>query len=192
MIASGYTSYASCTQVGSTAISGTTVTKVYNVAITAAASGSVLIGLQLDVTATDGIWHLSNPWVFAPGNTIDRSNRYAVDDVLVAALTGPTGRGPANFRFMDSLNAPGGTCNYVDATDIMNPNAYSWLTQYTLPTVPPSSAGNTTRSGTATFQYARFLNTNVSSGRTRGRHPISTRHRRGRSAEQIRSVSIST
>ncbi len=93
-LSSPATSYASCTQVGSTTVSGTTVTKVYAVAITNPyQSAYAFLDLVLSVTASDGMWHLSNPWVFAPNNTIDRSNRYAVDDVVVASLTGPTGAG---------------------------------------------------------------------------------------------------
>ncbi len=161
-------SITTCTlQPGYPTISGTTVTLVYNVAFATSPPPGYAIQLTMNVTApSDGLWHISNPWVFAPGNTIDRSNRYAVDDNVVRALSGPTGRGPGTLRFMDSLFDYGGETNYVDASDLINPNWFSWACPYetgSFPSVPPNSAGNPTPAGTVIFQYARYLNTNPSS-----------------------------
>ena len=110
---------------GYPSVSGTTVTVVYNVQLPATTYSA---SLTLSVTApSDGLWHISNLWVFAPNNTINRSNRYAVDDNVVSAFTGPTGRGPGTIRFMDSLFSFGGETNYVDASDLINPGYASWL-----------------------------------------------------------------
>jgi hypothetical protein len=156
------------TLVGSPTISGTTVTQVYDVAFLASPnSNSAALNLNL-VAPSDGLFHLSNMWLFAPNNTIDRSNRFAVDDNVVRSLTGPSGRGPASMRFMDSLGAPGGLNNYVDASDIQNPNFITFSTPYPAPSWQPigtaiNTNGGIMQGGTAVAVAARFLNTNSAS-----------------------------
>jgi hypothetical protein len=144
-------------------VSGTTVTNTYNVSYPASPPASYAPNLQVNLIApSDGLYHLSNIWLFAPGNTIDRSNRYALDDNMVAFLTGPTGRGPAVMRFMDSINGFAGLSNWIDPSDIQNPNNASWFTQYTNPQWSPIGSNNN-KSGTAIASAARFLNTNAAS-----------------------------
>jgi Bacterial Ig-like domain len=160
----------SCTLVGSQTVSGTTVTQIYDVAFTAiGAENSNTAALNLNLVApSDGLFHLSNMWLFAPNNTIDRSNRYAVDDNVVRNLTGPSGRGPSQMRFMDSFGGPGGQINYVDASDIQNPNFATWQIPYPTPAWQPigtaiNANGGVMLSGTSVAIAARFLNTNAAS-----------------------------
>ena len=92
---------------------------------------------------------VSNLWVFAPGNTTDRSKPLATDDNVVAALTN-NGNGPGVMRFMDGLGGPF-DANCIDVSDILNPNLYSWDAYFqwnsNYPTNPPNLA---TFSGTCT------------------------------------------
>ena len=146
----------------SSAVSGTTVTIIYNVQINNGYRAQ-WIGLTLNVVAPpDGLWHISDPWVFAPNNTIDRSNPFAVDDNVVNILTGPSGTVPACFRFMDALGGPGGQQNYVDGEDIFSPNLLSWNVPYCGKN-PGTPIGDPYPSGLCAFQYARYLNTTTSS-----------------------------
>jgi hypothetical protein len=102
--------------------------------------------------------------VFAPGNTVDRSNPFAPDDSMVAALTGPSGSVPACFRAMDTLgSSSGGWQNWVSATDLPPTDTFSYNLSYAgNPPIGgvPFTGANTTPSGVAIFQFARFLNTN--------------------------------
>jgi hypothetical protein len=148
-------------------VSGTTVTNTYNVAYPTSPPSNYSPNLQVNLIApSDGLYHLSNIWLFAPGNTIDRSDRYALDDNAVAFLTGPTGRGPASLRFMDSINNQGGMSNWIDPDDIQNPNNVSWYTQYPLVQWNPIGTTANIKSGTAIASAARPLNTNAASGQS--------------------------
>ena len=145
----------------STSRVGTTITMVYTTSLSSGWA-SYYENMAFNVVApSDGLWHISNPWVFAPGNTIDRSNPFDADDALVAKLTSPGGSVPACFRFMDSFNAPGGVSNVVDPSDIPPTSLFSWSLPYVGSTTPV--VGNTYPGGGGTFQYARFYNTNASS-----------------------------
>lgn len=151
---------------GTQTVSGTTVTNTYNVQyITLPETTSYSPNLVVELTSTDGVYHLSDPWLFAPGNTIDRSNRYALDDNVVAFLKGPTGRGPAVLRFMDSINGFGGLSNWIDPPDVENPNNFSFYTQYptaqSFPTPWTPIGSNNNKGGTAIASGVRCLNTNT-------------------------------
>jgi len=112
------------------------------------------------VAPSDGLWHITNPWVFAPNNTLDRSDPFAPDDMYIAALTGPNGSTPSMVRFMDSFLGEGGESNFVDPEDLPNPNYWSWQLPYfagQYHNVSPPSSG--TYGGIVAIQHARFLNT---------------------------------
>lgn len=154
----------------SSTVVGTTVTLTYTMSPQNQVDFS---DLEFCVVApSDGLWHLKNqagvsdPWIFAPGNTIDRSKPFAADDAMVAALTGPTGTVPACFRAMDTFGSTGGWQNWISGTDFPPTDTFS----YSIPSAgnpppsgPPLSSGNPLPSGTSLFQFARFLNTNPAS-----------------------------
>lgn len=155
----------------SSTVSGTTVTITYSYSLPGQIDFS---DIEFNVVApSDGLWHLkdqsgnSDPWVFAPGNSIDRSKPFAADDALVAALTGPGGSMPACIRVMDVFGSSGGWQNWISGSDFPATTLFSYSVPYAtipagIPTVPPFSGGNPLPSGTSIFQFARFLNTDAS------------------------------
>jgi hypothetical protein len=104
------------------AVSGNTVTQLYSTNSTP--NLGVLYTLILNIATVDGKQHITNPWAFAPGNTIDRTKPHAVDDNLIANLTA-NGNGPGVLRFMDSAGDP--ACTGVqDVSDMLSPNVFSY------------------------------------------------------------------
>ncbi len=159
---SGYGSANVSAVIYGTQVSGTQVTAVFDIEYVTTPTGwnpnIVLIGAQ-----QAGNWTVSNLWAVTPdvlaGRTavspsaINRSNQVATDANVVAYLTAPNGRTPGALRFMDVVNDFGGMSNFTDPFDFagITPTAQPWGT---------SGPGTTT----ATFPYARFLNTDPSNG----------------------------
>ena len=96
-----------------TATVGTTVTQHWrwNGGIPSYALG------KLSITSSSGTMKISMPWIFAPGNTIDRSNKFAIDDAYVANFTNSAGTGPASFRYMTQVGGVGFN-SMVDVSDL--------------------------------------------------------------------------
>lgn len=136
------------------AMVGGVVTIVHSFVVSPENAGGNLV-LSLDmVCGADGpngtgVQHGHNVWVFAPGNTADRTNPLAVDDVVVANMT-HNGMGPGCLRFMDSFGGPS-TQQMIDPSDMLNPNDFSWLNYCTWDAIPPQVTPNQpTWTGTTT------------------------------------------
>ena len=85
------------------AVSGTAVTIAYDVTVNSFNVGtSVVLSINY-VSGSDGACHVSNPWLFAPGNTVTRAKPYALDDKVLTDLTASNGNGPATIRWMAGL-----------------------------------------------------------------------------------------
>jgi hypothetical protein len=120
------------------------------------------------VSGSDGTQHCHNPFLFAPGNTIDRSNPYATDDNIIAARTA-NGNGPGVQRYMNSVGGPAGA-NVADPSDIFPGTLYSWdyYPSYAgtpLPAPPnqPTFTGTITAGSTLVTGIADTSNLNVGS-----------------------------
>ena len=130
-------------------VSGSVVTALFNAQFNAPNTGGNLNLWLTLVSGADGTQHVHNPWVIAPGNTIDRSIPYATDDNVLANLT-KNGQGAGVIRAMEAL--VGAFCsNMLNVSDIMNPNVYSWDLVYNWngnvtprPPHSPVFSGNTT------------------------------------------------
>ena len=140
---------------------GTTVTKTYTVTQTGLNSG---MGINLSATSTSGSWLITNPGVFPPNCTIDRS-AFAIDDNYVVAGTNTDGAVIPVFRYMSEFGGQSCDPNYCDASDLPPDDLDSYYVWYSssLPASVPNVGGNLP-SGTVTINYARFMNTNASSG----------------------------
>jgi hypothetical protein len=84
------------------------------------------LGLLFVVTwPTSGTWNLSNIRILAPGNTDTfNTNPLDMDDIAVAALTGPTGTTPGVLRLMDCIFGYSGASNYIIPADYPYPSPY--------------------------------------------------------------------
>ncbi len=103
---SGYTS-APTVAIYGTKVSGTAVTSVWDVeyiATTTPGTGPTEWdpSLAFNVANAAGTWNIGNPWMVGPNvatraavASIDRTRMLAVDDNVITALTGTTGRHPA-------------------------------------------------------------------------------------------------
>ena len=140
---------------------GTTVTKTYTVTQTGLNSG---MGINLSATSTSGSWLITNPGVFPPNCTIDRS-AFAIDDNYVVAGTNTGGAVIPVFRYMSEFGGQSCDPNDCDASDLPPDDLDSHYVWYSssLPASVPNVGGNLP-SGTVTINYARFMNTNASSG----------------------------
>lgn len=72
--------------------------------------------IQLALTWTPfntGNINITDVWVIAPGNSLDTTNMYAVDQNELAWLSTPSGKFCPVLRFMDSSNDVGGKSNVV-------------------------------------------------------------------------------
>jgi hypothetical protein len=133
-------------------ISGTLVTLTQTVEAPVG-TGSNDLGLFFNVTwPTSGTWNLSNIRILAPNNidTYD-TNPLDVDDVFVAALTGPTGSTPGTLRDMDCIFGPGGVSNYIIPADYPFPSPYTGIAFLNFATAASPQ-----------LLTCRFLNTNPS------------------------------
>lgn len=108
----------------SQSVSGTTVTQLWDFLDTGSPAGYV--ENYIEVTSSDGKWHLNSVanfptqpqmWLFAPNNTVDRSDPFAPDDQYIARLTGPSGTTVASIRFMEAFGGIGYN-SLIDASDI--------------------------------------------------------------------------
>jgi hypothetical protein len=133
---SGYTSAPTVVLYG-TAVSGTTVTHLYDyeyVAVTTPGTGPTEWDptVTLNVTQPQGLWNLGNPWLVAPdvrthgAASFSRTDGYAVDGGVLAELTTPTGRAPACLRFMDATGDAGGLTNIINPIDLSDGSRLFW------------------------------------------------------------------
>jgi hypothetical protein len=130
---------------------GTTITQTWRWNANVFAAG------RLNITSSSGTMKISMPWIFAPGNTIDRSNKFAVDDALVANFTNSAGTGPAHFRFMTQVGGTGFN-SMVDVSDLTQLD--NMFAGNNIPYNAPPPVNLTT------IVAARFLNTNPTKSST--------------------------
>jgi hypothetical protein len=123
---SGGESYSSSPTVTLTpvTVSGGAVTLLYEGQYNTPNRGDLFTLTFNIVSGSDGAQHVHNPFLFAPNNTIDRSNPYATDDNVVRARTA-NGNGPGIQRYMNVLGGPN-VWNIADASDIWPGTLYSW------------------------------------------------------------------
>ena len=167
------------------------VTVAWNVSYsTPNAGGNIALSLALvssgDQVGSSGMspQHVRNPWVFAPNNTIDRSNPLATDDVVVRNLSN-NGKGPGVIRAMEAIGGPV-NANIVDVADLMLPTWYSWDPYLNIngnvPTGPPNSPGTNGTTTAGSINSRERHRRHVDSGRrpTRARAGVQRRRRRWR------------
>lgn len=123
------------------------VTIPYNINFTSPNTNGKMVLFLNQFSGSDGVQHCHNPWVFAPGNTTDRSNPLASDDNFVSNMTGSNGNGPGVIRRMDSLVGPI-SANCIDPSDIPDPNLFTWDLENHFGTgVPPGPPNSPTFTG---------------------------------------------
>ena len=109
-------------------ISGTTHTIVYTIAYTGSTASATNYNFALGVGASSpgGSWTASNPFIFAPGNTIDRSNPAAPDDNVVVWMTTESGKGPVSIRTMSQTADYADEENAINASDLRKVSDFTW------------------------------------------------------------------
>jgi hypothetical protein len=111
--------------VGTRTVVGNTVTIAYNVTrVASPANWSVDLGLGC--SSPINTWTASNLWIFAPGNTIDRSNALAVDDNMVRWLTSPVHSYTSHAVRPHQQLSFGSSLSCVDAADLRNVTDFTW------------------------------------------------------------------
>lgn len=126
--------------VGTPVVTGGVVTIPFTWALVApntSPNNGLSLTLQMK-SNPDGKQHAWNPWVFIPGNTVDRSNPYAVDDNIVRQFTNLAGV-PGTLRAMSELSGAAAS-NIQDVNGLLNPSLYSWLAAYKFNSILPTGA----------------------------------------------------
>jgi hypothetical protein len=137
----------------STSVSGTTVTKIYDIEFSDTTS-TWEPNVGLAISNSSGTMTISNIWVVAPdaitklASPIDPTRPLASDDSFVRAVTTPDGKAIGCLRFMDATQSYAGSSGFVWPSDLLDVNADSWGTGSSI---------------YVTFPYARFYNTNPGS-----------------------------
>jgi hypothetical protein len=133
---------------GTRTVNGTTVTIQYNVQRVSNPSNwsvDLWLGCSSPNVGGTSTWTASNLWIFAPGNTIDRSNPLAMDDNMVRWLTSPVNGYPIHAqRWVQQLSNEG-MLSCTNASDLRQVTDFSWA-------VPPPRSIN--------IDSFRYYNTN--------------------------------
>ena len=132
-----------CT-LNSSSRSGTTVTQLWDIENSEASTAGTFVFVEVQAIApSDGLWHISDLAIFAPGDSIDRTP-FAIDDNWIAAMSGADGTGPGSIRFMANFGGQSGFNNVVDVSDIPSSSLSSFEVPYvvTIPTATPNVGGN--------------------------------------------------
>jgi hypothetical protein len=87
--------------------------------------------VAIHASQPQGTWTVGNPWAVAPdvrtrtaAAAIDRTRPLAMDDAVLAMLTGPSGLGPGPMRWMSAIH--GGVFNCVVPSDIFSGTNLFW------------------------------------------------------------------
>ncbi len=154
---SGYSTSGLSAVIYGTAVSGTAIASVFDVAyVTNPALWAP--ALSLTCANSSGTWTLGNPWVVAPlasgqpNLAIDRTKPFAMDDNLLSYLSSG-GRSIGITRYMDRTQNFAGISNFAlpsDLPDVGSGLAWSPLAYQRYFGCP--------------FRYARYINTDPSKG----------------------------